>query len=116
MFPPGSKPPGSMDKKRSKTKKRIYPKKVQWVQDGKYITYNLNTNKKSVFDKPQGIGVNEGKTPQSTLKVIEKQFKQPKTKRVLLGGLLLRVQSPEIVTIKKNKQNLLGNIKFRFRR
>ena len=105
-----------MDESKRNKKKINYPKKVQWVQDGKFITYNLNTNKKSVFDKPQGIGVNEGKTPQATLKVIEKQFKQPKTKRVLLGGLLLKVQSPEIVTLRKNTQNILNKIQFRFRR
>tara|TARA_R110002020_G_scaffold149537_2_gene325883 strand:- start:3452 stop:3769 length:318 start_codon:yes stop_codon:yes gene_type:complete len=102
----------------SKRNRKIfnYPKKVQWKEGNNFITYNLNTNKKKIFNKLQSGGINKGNTPAETIKIIEKQSKLPKTRKVVIGGLLLKVTSPEIVTIRKTKKNILKKFNFKFRR
>jgi hypothetical protein len=97
-------------------KKNNFPSKVQWKQKDKYITYNLNTGKKKEFNTPQGIGVNQGNTPEETLKVIQKKNKRPKFVSTTLGSLQIIVSSPEVVTLKRiNKMNNI-NRRFNFRR
>ena len=92
-----------------------YPSKVQYKEKDKYITFNLNTNKKKVFNTPQGIGVNPGTTPEDTLKVIQKQKTKPKFKKYKLGNLVLSVTSPETIVIRRLRafRNNKTNIRFR---
>ncbi len=114
-LPPG-KTKAVEDSLKKLAKKNIFPSKVQWKQKDKYITYNLNTGKKKEFDKPQGIGVNQGNTPEETLKVIQKKNKRPKFVSTTLGSLQIIVSSPEVVTLKRiNKMNNI-NRRFNFRR
>ena len=104
------------DEFKESKKKNIFPSKVQWKEKNKYITYNLNTGKKKEFDKPQGIGVNQGTTPEETLKVIQKKNKRPKFVSTVLGSLQIIVSSPEVVTLRRiNKMNNI-NRRFNFRR
>jgi len=93
-----------------------YPSKVQYKEKDKYITFNLNTNKKKVFSTPQGIGVNPGTTPEDTLKVIQKQKTKPKFKKYKLGNLVLSVTSPETIVIRRLRAFRNNKTNKRFRR
>jgi len=93
-----------------------YPSKVQYKEKDKYVTFNLNTNKKKVFNTPQGIGVNPGTTPEDTLKVIQKQKTKPKFKKYKLGNLVLSVTSPETIVIRRLKAFRNNKTNKRFRR
>ena len=93
-----------------------YPSKVQYKEKDKYVTFNLNTNKKKVFNTPQGIGVNPGNTPEDTLKVIQKQKTKPKFKKYKLGNLVLSVTSPETIVIRRLKAFRNNKTNKRFRR
>ena len=93
-----------------------YPSKVQYKEKDKYVTFNLNTNKKKVFNTPQGIGVNPGTTPEDTLKVIQKQKTKPKFKKYKLGNLVLSVTSPETIVIRRLRAFRNNKTNKRFRR
>ena len=93
-----------------------YPSKVQYKEKDKYVTFNLNTNKKKVFNTPQGIGVNPGTTPEDTLKVIQKQKTKPKFKKYKLGNLVLSVTSPETIVIRRLRAFKNNKTNKRFRR
>ena len=93
-----------------------YPSKVQYKEKDKYVTFNLNTNKKKVFKTPQGIGVNPGTTPEDTLKVIQKQKTKPKFKKYKLGNLVLSVTSPETIVIRRLRAFRNNKTNKRFRR
>ena len=93
-----------------------YPSKVQYKEKNKYVTFNLNTNKKKVFNTPQGIGVNPGTTPEDTLKVIQKQKTKPKFKKYKLGNLVLSVTSPETIVIRRLRAFKNNKTNKRFRR
>ncbi len=93
-----------------------YPSKVQYKEKDKYVTFNLNTNKKKVFSTPQGIGVNPGTTPEETLKVIQKQKTKPKFKKYKLGNLVLSVTSPETIVIRRLRAFRNNKTNKRFRR
>jgi len=93
-----------------------YPSKVQYKEKDKYVTFNLNTNKKKVFSTPQGIGVNPGTTPEETLKVIQKQKTKPKFKKYKLGNLVLSVTSPETIVIRRLRAFRNNKPNKRFRR
>ena len=93
-----------------------YPSKVQYKEKDKYVTFNLNTNKKKVFSTPQGIGVNPGTTPEDTLKVIQKQKTKPKFKKYKLGNLVLSVTSPETIVIRRLRAFRNNKPNKRFRR
>ena len=93
-----------------------YPSKVQYKEKDKYVTFNLNTNKKKVFSTPQGIGVNPGTTPEETLKVIQKQKTKPKFKKYKLGNLVLSVTSPETIVIRRLRVFRNNKTNKRFRR
>jgi hypothetical protein len=93
-----------------------YPSKVQYKEKDKYVTFNLNTNKKKVFNTPQGIGVNPGTTPEDTLKVIQKQKTKPKFKKYKLGNLVLSVTSPETIVIRRLRSFRNNKTNKRFRR
>ena len=93
-----------------------YPSKVQYKEKDKYVTFNLNTNKKKVFNTPQGIGVNPGSTPEDTLKVIQKQKTKPKFKKYKLGNLVLSVTSPETIVIRRLRAFRNNKTNKRFRR
>ena len=93
-----------------------YPSKVQYKEKDKYVTFNLNTNKKKVFSTPQGIGVNPGTTPEDTLKVIQKQKTKPKFKKYKLGNLVLSVTSPETIVIRRLRAFRNNKTNKRFRR
>ena len=93
-----------------------YPSKVQYKEKDKYVTFNLNTNKKKVFNTPQGIGVNPGTTPEETLKVIQKQKTKPKFKKYKLGNLVLSVTSPETIVIRRLRAFRNNKTNKRFRR
>ena len=93
-----------------------YPSKVQYKEKDKYVTFNLNTNKKKVFSTPQGIGVNPGTTPEETLKVIQKQKTKPKLKKYKLGNLVLSVTSPETIVIRRLRAFRNNKTNKRFRR
>lgn len=79
----------------------IYPKKIQYKSNKKYVTVDLNTGIKKVYSRPQGIGVNLGDTPAATLKVIQRQSQKPKLSRYKLGNLMIRVSSPDTIIIRK---------------
>lgn len=109
---PGSK--SDFDKRKSAA--LPYPSKVQYKEKDKYVTFNLNTNKKKVFSTPQGIGVNPGTTPEETLKVIQKQKTKPKFKKYKLGNLVLSVTSPETIVIRRLRAFRNNKTNKRFRR
>ena len=109
---PGSK--SDFDKRKSAA--LPYPSKVQYKEKDKYVTFNLNTNKKKVFSTPQGIGVNPGTTPEDTLKVIQKQKTKPKFKKYKLGNLVLSVTSPETIVIRRLRAFRNNKTNKRFRR
>ena len=89
---------------------------MQYKEKDKYVTFNLNTNKKKVFSTPQGIGVNPGTTPEETLKVIQKQKTKPKFKKYKLGNLVLSVTSPETIVIRRLRAFRNNKTNKRFRR
>ena len=90
-----------LDSQKLKKAGTSYPKKIQYKQKNKYVVVDLNSGVKKVYSKPQGLGVNPGETPETSLKVIKRQLQKPKIKRYKFGNLVLRVTSPDTIIIRK---------------
>ena len=94
-----------------------FPLKVQWKEKDQYITLNLNTGEKNIYYRPQLSGVNPGYTPEETIKIITRQKIRPKLLNTKSGNLMIKVISPNIVTLKRlnNLANLTKKRPLQFR-
>tara|TARA_R100000656_G_scaffold105657_2_gene77788 strand:- start:804 stop:1205 length:402 start_codon:yes stop_codon:yes gene_type:complete len=95
-----------------------FPLKVQWKEKDQYITLNLNTGEKNIYYRPQLSGVNPGYTPEETIKIITRQKIRPKLLNAKSGNLMIKVISPNIVTLKRlnNLANLTKKTPLQFRK
>ncbi len=94
-----------------------FPSAVQWRDGSQFVVYDLNKNIRRIYKNPQGIGVNPGKTPVESIKVIKQQKARPQFTNVNVGRFKLSVASPTRVILKPmkkiRKSSIIATKKFR---
>ena len=94
-----------------------FPSAVQWRDGSQFVVYDLNKNIRRIYKNPQGIGVNPGKTPVESIKVIKQQKARPQFTNVNVGRFKLSVASPTRVILKPMKKirnsSIIATKKFR---
>lgn len=100
-----------------KIKLNRFPSAVQWRDGSQFVVYDLNKNIRRIYKNPQGIGVNPGKTPVESIKVIKQQKARPQFTNVNVGRFKLSVASPTRVILKPmkkiRKSSIIATKKFR---
>ena len=81
-----------------------FPSAVQWRDGSQFVVYDLNKNIRRIYKNPQGIGVNPGKTPVESIKVIKQQKTRPQFTNVNVGRFKLSVASPTRVILRPMKK------------